>query len=240
MRMPLRLIAIFFILSSLFFISGCAESSIDLRVQPTVQDETLVSGEPCLPPCWYGVIPEKTLTQDAMRLVIAIPFVDPESVEETTRDLYKNTDSSILWSYQGASDFGGDLSIRNGTVIWWRVSYPLSLKLEDIISTIGEPDWVWAGPAGGGEVVAHIYRFYFRHSGLLLESRMYGVDMKQGSKVLLDPEIEIARSRYFRPQSIESYLINIVGASEEQADQIKKLYLPWPGFGKWIEMQPEY
>ncbi len=240
MRALFRLVVVLIILSSLFLISGCAESVVDLRVQPAVQDETLITGEPCLPPCWYGIIPEETSIRAAVQILMTIPFVDPKSVKETTRDLYKNTDKSILWNYQGTSDFGGDLSIKNGSVIWWQVSYPNYLNLEDIVDVIGVPNWVWAGRAGGGEIVAHVYRFYFRRSGLLLESRMYGTNMRQDSKVLLDPEIEITRSTYFRPQTIESYLVNIVGASEEQSDQIKELYRPWPGFGKWIETRPEF
>ncbi len=113
MRALFRLVVVLIILSSLFLLSGCAESVIDLRVQPAVQDETLITGEPCLPPCWYGIIPEETSIRDAVQILTTIPFVDPKSVKETTRDLYKNTDKSILWNYQGTSDFGGDLSIKN-------------------------------------------------------------------------------------------------------------------------------
>jgi hypothetical protein len=165
--------------------------------------------------------------------------VNPDSVEETTRDLYVNTDNSILWRYIGTSSFGGNLSIRNGIVIWWQIDYPKFLKLKDIVSVIGEPDFVWAGRVGGAGT-EHIYRFYFSHRGLLLQSRIYGVGTRKGGKVLLGPDIEIASSRYFSPQTLEDYLVNIVGVSNKQAVQIKDFYQPWPGFDEWIEMQPEY
>jgi len=227
------------IFSTLLLVSGCVDPPIDLRTRPAAQDETLVSGEPCMPPCWYGIFPEETRTQDAINTVTNLSFVNPDSVEETTRDLYVNTDNSILWRYIGTSSFGGNLSIRNGIVIWWQIDYPKFLKLKDIVSVIGEPDFVWAGRVGGAGT-EHIYRFYFSHRGLLLQSRMYGADTRKDGKVLLGPDIEIANSRYFSPQILEGYLVNIVGASNKQAVRIKGFYQPWPGFGEWIEMQPEY
>jgi len=239
MRPLFRIVGLFMMLAALLLVVGCVDPPIDLRTRPAVQDETLVTGKPSLPPCWYEIISGETNTQDALNIVKRLSFVDPKSVVETTRDLYENTDNSILWFYSGTPDFGGRLSIHRDRVIWYRVSYPNNLRFGDIVAQVGEPDWVWVGREGGAGT-EHIFQFIFEARGLMLESRLYGAGTAKDGKVLLSSDIEIADARYFQPQSLKDYLKNIVGATETQTDQMKEAYQPWPGFGVSIEMRKLY
>ena len=234
-----KLVAYLVLLAALLLAVGCVDPPLDFSTRPTIQDETLVTGRPCLPPCWHGIIPGETNTQDALNLVKQLPFVDSATVEETVKDLYLNTDNSILWLYPGTSDFGGRLFFNRNRVSWLRVSYPVYLRLEEIIARTGEPDWVWAGKAGSAGT-EYIFRFFFETSGLMLESRLYGAGTAIDGKTLLSSDIEIEQARYFQPQSLRDYFTDILGAKETESKQISEAYLPWPGFGVNIELRELY
>jgi len=216
-------------------ISSCAFPSpmFDSRVRPVVSDETLLSGEPCLPPCWYDIVPGSTGTAAALEKIRLLEFVNPTSVERTNRDLYPGTDDSIDWKYQGTNDYGGDIFIADDTVKWIRISHPNHLILEEVTATIGEPDWIWAGRAGGAGN-HHIYRFVYEEMGLMLESRMYGDNSPMPENVIVSSDIEIDEAFYFAPRTLAQYLTDIQWVSEDQLENIKNAYQEWSGFGSEI------
>lgn len=202
----------------------------DTRVRPTVSDASLVTGKPCLPPCWYDILPGNTSTMIALNKVRLLDFVNPTSVERTNQAVYLGTDDAIRWNYQGTNDFGGGIYISEGTVKWVRVDHPEFLVLEDIIATVGEPDWVWAGRAGGAGN-HHIFRFVFEERGLMLESRMYGDNSQMPETVIVRPDIEIDEAVYFMSQSLAQYLIEIRNVSQEELDENIHDYDSWSGYG---------
>lgn len=205
----------------------------DTRIRPAVSDDSLVTGEPCLPPCWYDIQPGSTDTTTALEKVRLLEFVNPTSVEKTFRDLYPGTDDSIDWEYQGTADFGGGIFILEDTVRWFRVDHPNYLVLEDIITTIGEPDWVWVGRAGGAGN-HHIYRFVFEKMGLMLESRMYGDNSLMPESVILRSDIQINKAFYFTPRSLAEFLTEIRQVPEDELGRIMSDYQVWPGYGAEI------
>ena len=47
---------------------------------PTLVDQSLLTGAPCSPPCWYGLEPGRSTQDDAARAIETIAFVDPATV----------------------------------------------------------------------------------------------------------------------------------------------------------------
>lgn len=211
----------------------------DTRIRPAVSDDSLVTGEPCLPPCWYDILPGSTNTTTALEKVSLLEFVNPTPVERTNRAVYFGTDDAIRWSYQETNDFGGGIYVAEDIVKWFRVDHPNYLVLEDIITSIGEPDWVWAGRAGGAGN-HYIFRFVFEEMGLMLESRMYGDNSPMPETVNVISDIQIGEAYYFAPRSLEQYLMEIRGVSEDGLDGVMNDYQNWPGYGAEIKTQKDY
>ncbi|NOZ49427.1 MAG: hypothetical protein GXP37_05175 [Chloroflexi bacterium] len=212
---------------------------VDTRVRPAVSDNSLLTGEPCLPPCWYNILPGSTQTIEAIEKVRKLEFVNPISIERTSRAVYTGTDDAIRWNYQGTNDFGGGIYIADDIVKWLRVSHPNYLALEDVILTIGEPDWVWAGRAGGAGN-HYIYRFVYEEEGIMLESRMYGDNSQMPKSIIVVPDIEISEAFYFASRTLAQYLVEIRGVSDAELENIMSDYQNWPGYGAKIRTQKEY
>ncbi len=211
----------------------------DTRIRPVVSDGSLVTVEPCIPPCWYDILPDSTTTTAVLEKVRLLEFVNPTSVERTNQAVYSGTDDAIRWSYRGTKDFGGGIYIAEDVVKWFRVDHPNYLVLEDIVASIGEPDWVWAGRVGGAGN-HHFFRFVFEELGLMLESQMYGDNSPMPETVIVIPDIQIDEAYYFAPRNLAQYLMDIRGVSEDGLDGVMNDYQNWPGYGKEIKTQKDY
>ena len=215
-----------FILLGLALLSCSAPAS--------VQDQSLVTGTPCTPPCWYEITPGSTDALQAQDILKDIAIINPVSVRSSDRSLYDGTDGAIDWEYMDASGptDGGFLMLAGPLVKWHQVFYPHGLRLADIIDTLGEPDVAWVGSAGGGGN-HYVYRFAWQNRGLLLESMLYAgnSDGSLPQQVPILPEMKISQGIYFPPQSMGTLWTWLYGASEVQSREIAGQYAPWPGLG---------
>ncbi len=217
-------------------ISGCVGFT---PPPPPVQDESLVTGKPCLPPRWYDIVPGQTTVEEAMEIVKALPFVAPDSVVRTTRSLPEGVGEVVDWQYIGATHptHGGDMNVRQGIIVSIRVFLPRGLRLADVLAAQGEPDLVAVGvgmvgiPLGEG--LGHYFDFFYSEHGVMLSST--GYPAKEGQqRATLSPEITITEAEYFAPRNLVSYFIEVQGDTEESAGVRAKRYQPWPGLGKDI------
>ena len=216
-------------------ISGCVPAV--MPPPPPVQDESLVTGKPCLPPCWYGIVPSQTTVEEAIEIVTGLPFVAPDSVTWRTYDLPKGFDEAVDWQYVGATHptHGGVLYVRLGLVARIRAFLPRALKLADVLATQGEPDSVLVRVGmSPGELPAYYFDFFYSERGLWLTGSQGHTGKEGEGSVLLSPDIAISEAQYLGPMDLVSYLIEMQGHSEEAAREIADFYQPWPGLGQEI------
>lgn len=211
--------------------SGCLPIT---PLPPPVQDESLVTTKPCLPPCWYGIYPGQTTLEEAIEIVKGLSFVDPDSVARSTRSLTRGNDEAVNWRYIGARDeiHGGRMEARQGTVVWLWVSLPRKLKLADVLVTQGKPDLVDVVP--NPEITIYHFRFFYERGLVIRGSRGYAGSKGGRERATLSPDIAINEAEYFAPRDLVSYLIEMQGHSEEAAREIADFYQPWPGLGQEI------
>jgi len=221
-------------------LSGCLPI---MPPPPSVQDESLTTGEPCLPPCWYGIHPGQTTLQEAIEIAKGLPFVDPASVIQNARDLPERIDQVVDWQYVGATrpTHGGVLYVRQGTIARIRIFLPRKLKLADVLVTQGKPDLVAVdvGMVGIGpmaEGLGYYLYFFYSQRGVMLSS--IGYPLKEGQQyATLSPDITIEKAEYFTPTDIVGYFVE-KGVTEESAKSVAWRYQPWPGLGKDLMLEP--
>lgn len=128
-----------------------------------LQDASLLSGNPCGPPCWRNITPGQTSMEDAMAVVAAL-----ETLE-------------IVQSGNGAFAFrSGDgapccqISSHDGeTVGSMLLQFAPGMKIGQVIAAHGEPEYVLGQPFSETEAILMLY---YPEQNMLLSALVAGIE----------------------------------------------------------------
>lgn len=170
-------------------------------------DTSLLTGEPCEPPCWQGLTPGVSTEEEVNDFLRSSDLVDQSSIfrGELTRDRGEVVGTTIQWwSTANMSNvprqFGNNCLIMEGllqgSIIW----LDSEVTLQDLLERYGAPAKFTAWMEGVESPYVKVTLFYPRHG---FEATLM---IRQG-EVELRPESEIVSVWYFRSASqIEDYL----------------------------------
>lgn len=208
-------------------------------------DRSLVTGTPCLPPCWHNIVPGETRTQDALETLSALPFVKTGTitVEELSRGGADGDHFSIItWQFRGDPSYqagsyqkGGKVFIREDVVVAVEIYLSHPMQLEEVLEVQGAPALVRVGVNPDASL---IYTFAYPQNGLIL----YGTLRPPTKLVIKDKlapvvgKIKVTEVVYFSPMELNEFYSQIRGFSQEQASGIALTFQPWPGLGATIEI----
>lgn len=213
-----------------------------LPAPPPVQDESLVTGQPCLPPCWHGIHPGHTSVDEAIQIVQSLAFVESGSATRRSHDLPAGDEEEVDWKYRGATHptHGGMLSVRNGVISRIRVFLPRAMRLSDVLATQGQPVQVSASRGMvQGEQSGYYLTFYYPEHGLMLTS--IGYPLREGQvEVMLTGDILMYKAVYTPPVDIIGYFVDEgYGYDEEDARKVAQNFVLWPGLDEAIMIDPK-
>jgi hypothetical protein len=195
----------------LALIPACTPSvpNFDQNIR-SVRDGGFLSGEPCGPPCFVGIVPGVTRETEAIRIVKA----------ERLCGNYETFDNEPS-GYRGfiCTPSGVYVSFRPGTDIVELVGYYLSpsITLGDVIARYGEPDAVSVGAIGIPEIPKTMMSIYYDS----LKSQLFLCD-QEGVTFRAEPATGICRIGY---SDVASY--------ERQKNQLRELLASWNGYGEY-------
>jgi len=103
----------------------------------------------CSLPCWKGLIPGKSTSQDVLTTLPRLPFVKEESMhsDKVSIDRINLSYTNIWWasSIPDVEYRGGEIRVdRDDIVSHIRVDLNYETTLEDVTKTLGEPDEVFS------------------------------------------------------------------------------------------------
>ncbi|MEJ2353032.1 MAG: hypothetical protein P8Y03_24860 [Anaerolineales bacterium] len=143
----------------LLTLAGCIMNPPTLEATPTVtlnpslMDRSLLTGEPCPAPCWYGLELGKTTKEQALERVKTLSFIDPTHISETDYQYSwgepQERDISVLVSLpcrQPQEDTCAKLEFVDNLL---KAIYPIpnySLSFGDVVAHLGPPDYFRLGP----------------------------------------------------------------------------------------------
>lgn len=133
-----------------FYITAC---------QPGSSQTSSIITNPCTPPCWQGIDPGKTTTDEALKLLNTLPDVKKGSIEFITSI---EPNDSIKWSWNSKSaDYSGRI-FTQGEVASLIVIAPKdkTLQFKDVISVLGEPERILTFFETGERVTIAIFILY--------------------------------------------------------------------------------
>ena len=200
--------------------SGCGE--------PPPLDMSLLTGEPCEPPCWQGLTPGESTEEDVAEFIRATRFVD-------TRTVYRGRMTrggevvgvSIQWrSTVGGGRGSNAFRIEGGVLKDITINPDYPLTLERLFGRYGPPEKYRAILPIGGPLYYDVTLYYPTHG--------FTVDLVLGYKdATLQPETRVASVWYFRAAPLERFLElrYEAGSGGPTPGKLLELLRDWLGYG---------
>jgi len=235
-RLPTRQLKALIIMAAA--LSGCVQlvSPASPTVDPALTDRSILTGDPCQPPCWYGLSVGTSTEQEMLRAVGALPFLDPSNLSSQAqryRDrLEEHTYFGTRYYLECAPPASGTCVaplVVDGVLKEVIIRPNYDITFSDAVSQLGDP-----------EFVRFIYHGYERECHLVLQWNSKGimlsgelVDQGVGAKCdklhtsllegeSIDPSTRIDTIWYVLPQDMQG--------PDELNDPSYLALFPWRGF----------
>ena len=159
-------------------IAACAPTP-ELRNDNLLQDSSFLSGEPCGPPCWRGIIPGETDWNDALNIIEDDPTLS--DLETRTSD-----DTEVIGAIWGQTD--GDsccqMYSESGELVDIIILQTAPTNtLGDVVETYGEPTYLIGETLSGEQGV---FTLFYPEDQMLIYSFIAGEngELSEASEVI--------------------------------------------------------
>jgi hypothetical protein len=185
-------------LALLPILAGCGE--------PPPVDTSLLTGEPCEPPCWQGLVPGVSTEEEVDEFVRTSELVDQTTLfrGDITRGTGQVVGVSVQWWSRAdmagvPRQFGNDFTLEGGVLQYMTIFLDVEVTLEDLLERYGAPEKFTAWHEGVEVSYVRVTLYYPNHgfTGTLTISRY---------EPQLRPETEVLRVWYFQPAPLEEFL----------------------------------
>ena len=168
------------------FSAGCGE--------PPPVDTSLLTGEPCEPPCWQGLTPGESTLQEVNEFVRTAGFVNPQTLFRS--GVYRGGERvglSIEWGSAAGRGRGYNDFIVESGVLKYIIIYPdYDLSLERLFERYGPPEKYVANLRGVERRWVEVTLYYPTHGFTVELVRRY-----DDTTLTLKPESRVASVWYF-------------------------------------------
>ena len=108
-------------------------------------DDSLITVDPCAPPCWQGIVPYESTRQQAMSSLTELSFVDADTIESQPfsggEQIFWGSLSTSSDEHIGAIAVNTDGQVES---IFTAVEY--QLEIQQLVGVYGEPDIAYVRP----------------------------------------------------------------------------------------------
>ena len=190
--------------------SGCKTDSLI--------DRSFLTGQPCEPPCWYGIMVGESDENDVISVLSELQFVNQQTIS-------KSLDNDILYWFSCShpdDENCGDIILVNGKVDRIIVSVHFRLTFEQVVEKLGVPDRVRYYPyqpdTGGCMVYLDWLEQGIAVQNLETRSDKLCLRLKEGKQI--EPGIQVVTIEYTTEINLRERLC-------EQHTCVE-----WPGFSE--------
>jgi hypothetical protein len=187
-------------------------------------ERSLITGEPCVPPCWQGITPGVSTEEDVIAVLEQAPFVDTISIQQYSRN---GEIQSITWigtignwnAQINTIQFRSDARVSTIEV---RLEYELGIQ--ELIHIYGEPDYYFAARMAP-DTPCFSVRIIWLQDGLAAS-----LDRLPQGRVAR-PTTRVERVVYTTPaENILEFLGSLtLGGPTEVTEALANVYQPWNG-----------
>lgn len=168
----------------------------ELRDPKLLNDDSLITGEPCVAPCWNDITPGVTAWSEALTILEDDPSIEDPTVQ-TAED-----SASVAASFKepGGIDASGQIFSEDGEtvgLIFLRLAP--TLTLDQVLERYGEPSYVIGTPFSDDPPQAIVNLVY-------PEDQMIVYVFVPGKAGSLDGTNEVVGVLYMQPSDMETLL----------------------------------
>ena len=198
--------------------------------EPPPVDRSLLTGEPCGPPCWQGLLPGVSTEQEVYEFLKSSELVDRTTIYRGDITLGSGKVVGVTLQWWSTADmawsprqFGNEFDMRNGVVQEIMVFLDCEVTLADLLERYGDPhrwraDWV------APDIPDVDVTLYYPNHGFTAWLRLPAGDR------WLRPENKVLEVRYTRMVPPEDFLELGPEAGYFDAYEAESLR-DWKGYG---------
>ena len=185
----------------------------------------LLTGEPCGPPCFQGLVPGSSTEDDVRQFLRSGDYaVGPYAV-------FQRTHGGVLvmmWDRRGLGGQKNEFQIQDDVLSLMSMYVDSDVTLEQVVNRYGAPSKFEAGLNLSGRVYTLVSLFY-REDGMMLDLYLYD-NVPQ-----LKPETEVARVWYFEAVPLDEAIATLQGKKGQALEDFELQWLEywhdWEGYG---------
>jgi hypothetical protein len=133
-----------------FLLAAC--STPELRDTRMLQDDSIITGDPCLAPCWRGITPGETPWRDAVTIL-----EDDTTIENLQTQTDEATGAAAAeWQQQGGTACCQAFSSDGETVSILFLRTAPGVTLGEVIDTYGEPSYAIGSPFSDNQAIVNL------------------------------------------------------------------------------------
>ena len=213
-----KIIVLWLVLSLL---AGCKQELIDT---------SLLTGDPCAPPCWYNIVPGATNEEEVQAQLERNPFVKRDSLTRTLTEQREVPLVAFYWH-----DNKGNVNriyLRDRKVLRIEIRLAYDLRLGEVVEKYGPPESVYA-VIGATEFYWCTIWYDYPAIGLTLESYSL-IDPKEiaDGTISVSENTSIISAYYYAPTSLREMLGEVFLLSPEWVEIHMANRQKWEGFGR--------
>ena len=172
---------LFFTLILVLSISACSYNKSENNIPSTpvpinLQDRSWLTGEPCSPPCWYGLYVDHSEEEEVLEVLKTLPFImaDKMATSEAGGGNYLTGEYYTTTKFQAPiiGDKSVVLKIGEGVLVnvWFSLNY--DILLDEVVKEIDAPDVVNIYPVRETDFCD--FEFFWLEKQLILSTRLAG------------------------------------------------------------------
>lgn len=200
-----------------------------LRWTPTTSDESIITQQPCAPPCWHGLIPGRSTQQDVHAALENDAFIPNWLIHEEP--------GLIRWQWS-QNHQGYFLFDAGGILRAMSISPNFRFSIEDMLALYGEPAAIRQSRlmrTNSASTVAVQLSFYYPSQGLVLH---LWLEDEPKESFVITAAIDGDEFELFQPSdSLEQFILQVhsrLDPVDLDAFVDDELTLGWPGYGSIV------
>jgi hypothetical protein len=218
--------------TTLLFLGLCMLTLCASCGEPPPVDRSLLTGEPCEPPCWQGLTPGESTEEDVAEFMRATRFVDTRSVYRSsytrlTRGGEEVSGVVITWRSSGSLVMCSEFSIEEGVLKDITICPYPGVTLGSLIDRYGPPEKYRAILQGFERQWVDVTLFYPAHGFTVYF-------MLSPDDTTLGPQSKVESVWYFRAAPLERFLElrYEAGSGGPTPGELLELLRDWQGYGR--------
>lgn len=188
-------------------------------------DKSIITGLPCVPPCWQGITPGVTPSDKALEILSNSPYIEKGSIKQAGTTI--SGGCTWRWRSPGRRMQPG-LNWQNGIVHTIQMSLTFDLSVQEVIEKFGNPEAVSVEEGGQPEHWYWIVDLHYPSQGI--EFKAYTSEFSK----YLEPTTDIGAVFLFPPMTMQERIKEI----EEKLNSPLPIdyFSDWKGYGDVAEL----